>query len=400
MSSIGISGPCCNYRISDSRTRFFPVLLLILIPLHAFAGAPSVNWESDIPSDFDSRIWGIDFTDDGGAIAVGETGTVDDGLESLLIIKLTPQGELQWQKAAGWNLSTAGQDVLQIEGGYLVCGNTFSGTDLDGFIAKYDYFGNELWCTLLENVEDEVLFDIAETGDGRYIAAGYTESTGAGGKDFWLVLVDRDGRLEWSRSYGTSGSEVAYSVVPLTDGGFAVCGGSDGNFHIVLCDEEGNGLASQSFDNGGHETARCVIESGDGGFLLVGSTMEEGAYQTDIWLVHANSDCQEAWELSLGGGYNDYAWDAVELATGGFAILGNTMSTGCGSYDANLMRVDPWGNIIWEITIGDSCWNTACGMAVNEDGEFLLGGRTWSEETSSYNAWAVGTGPEDLLEWP
>ena len=214
------------------------------------------------------------------------------------------------------------------------------------------------------------------------------------------MLVDREGRLEWSTSFGTSGSEVAYSVVPLENGGFAVCGGSDGNFHVVLCDENGNGLTAQSFDNGGHETARCVIESEDGGFLLVGSTMEDGDYQTDIWLVYANSDCQEAWDIVLGGEYNDYAWDAVEMDPGGFAILGNTMSMGYGSYDANLMRVDPWGNIIWEITIGDSCWNTACGMAVNEDGEFVLGGRTWSEETSSYNAWAVGTGPEDLLEWP
>ncbi|GEM_PF-2928319 len=385
---------------SNSKPLHSFILTILLVTVSVYAGAPQVIWETTIPSEYDSRIWGIDFTDDGGAIAVGEAGTADEELESLLIMKLTPQGELQWQTETGWDLSTVGQDVLQVQGGYLVCGSTFSNSELDGFIAKFDYFGNEIWCNRLAHVDNDVLFDIAEATGGMYIAAGYTESTGAGGKDFWLVLVNSDGELEWTRSFGTAGSEVAYSVVPLSDGGYAICGGSDGNFHMVICDEDGNGRAASSFNNGGHETARCIIESDDGGFLLVGSTMEDGGYQTDTWLVSTDSDCQEVWSLELEGDYNDCAWDAVELDVGGFVILSNTMSRGSGSYDTELIRMDPWGNIIWQMTVGDSAWNTTCGMALDEGGSILMGGRTWSDESGSYNAWAVETGPEDLLEWP
>jgi len=364
------------------------------------AGPPEILWETEIPSLFDSRAWGIDFTDDGGAVVVGEACTEDPDIGSLLLAKLTPQGGIQWQRTTGWGLFTSGQDVLQVPGGYIVCGDVTTEAGADGFVARFDYFGQEVWRLIIEKPDDDALFDLAEVPGGLYAAAGYTESTGAGGTDFWLVLIDGDGVLQWSRTYGTAGSEVAYSVRPRSAGGFALCGGCDGNFHMVLTDEEGAGLLSRSYDQGGHETARCIIESSEGGFLMVGSTMEEGGYQTDSWLVCTDESGNEQWNLVLGGEGTDSAWDAVEPATGGFVVLCNTMSDGCGSYDASLTRIDPWGNVIWTVLAGDSCWNTASGLALGETGDLVTGGRTWNSETDCYDTWVVRTGPEDLLDWP
>jgi hypothetical protein len=376
------------------------LLLTLFLPAVILAGAPEIMWQVEFASTYDSRIWGIDVTDDGGAIAVGETGTEDPDLESLFLVKLTPQGEVQWETVTGWGLSTSGQDVIQVPGGYIVCGyiNTPSGTD--GFLARFDYFGTEVWSQCIDKPDDEALFDIAEVPGGLYVAAGYTESTGAGGKDFWLVMVDGDGEVLWTRTYGTSGSEVAYSVEPLSTGGFALCGGSDGNFHMVLTDEDGIGLFSRSFDQGGHETARCILESSEGGYLLVGSTMEEGDYQTDTWLLRTDASGNELWDLILGGENTDSGWDAVEPVSGGFVVLSNTMSAGSGSYDASLTRLDPWGNVIWTVLAGDSCWNTASGLSLGETGDLVMGGRSWNQETECYDTWVVKTGPEDLLNWP
>lgn len=379
---------------------FPPRVLFLFLPATILAGAPGILWEVEHPSTFDSRLWGVDFTDDGGAIAVGECGTADPDLESLLLLKLTPQGSVQWTATTGWGSSTSGQDVIQVPGGYIVCGTVTTPSGTDGFLARFDYFGTEVWSLCIEKPDDESLFDLAEVPGDLYVAAGYTESTGAGGKDFWLVMVDGDGALQWTRTYGTSGSEVAYSVQHLSVGGFALCGGSDGNFHMVLTDEEGNGLLSRSFDAGGHETARCILESSEGGFLLVGSTMEEGGYQTDTWLVRTDASGNESWDLVVGGDNTDSGWDAVEPASGGFVVLGNTMSEGCGSFDASLTRLDPWGNVIWEVLAGDSCWNTASGLALNEAGNLVLGGRTWNQDTGCYDAWVLKTGSEDLLNWP
>ena len=164
--------------------------ILLLFSQSAFSGPAEILWEIEIPSEFNSCIWGVDFTYEGGAICVGDIGSEDSEITSLYLLKLQPDGSIQWETTTGWGLAASGQDVLQISGGYVVCGSIFSGTDYNGFVAKFDYFGNVLWCTEIDNINDDVLYDISETANGGFVAAGYTKSTDAGGKDFWLVRID------------------------------------------------------------------------------------------------------------------------------------------------------------------------------------------------------------------
>ncbi|MCK5065744.1 MAG: hypothetical protein KAQ97_10695 [Candidatus Fermentibacteraceae bacterium] len=384
-----------------SKTEMFLILstLLLLFSHSAFSGPAEILWEIEIPSEFNSCICGVDFTDDGGAICVGEIGSEDNEITSLFLLKLQPDGAIQWEETTGWGLATSGQDVLQISGGYVVCGSIFSGTDYNGFVAKFDYFGNVLWCREIHNINDDALYDISETADGGFVAAGYTKSTGAGGKDFWLVRVDASGNLEWTRTFGTAMSDAAYSVVALANGGFALGGGSAGNFYIVITDSSGVGVNAFSFNNEGHETARCLKESSEGGFLLAGSTMQPGNYESDIWLVRLDTSGNMIWSLVIEGDDNDSAWDIVEPETGGFIVLANTMSSGRASYDAILYRLDYQGNIIWEMNAGNAFWNTGCGLAINPEGNLLFGGRTLTDASECFLPWIVYTTPEDLLNW-
>ncbi|MCK4671330.1 MAG: hypothetical protein KAT47_02230, partial [Candidatus Aegiribacteria sp.] len=169
--------------------------LLFLFSHSALSGPARILWETEIPSEFDSCIWGVDFTDDGGAICVGDIGSQDDEITSLFLIRIMSDGSIPWEKTTGWGLATSGQDVIQVSGGFVVCGSIFSGTVYDGFVAKFDNFGNLLWCRKISNINDDVLYDISQTADGGFIAAGFTESMGAGGKDFWLVRMDSGGYL-------------------------------------------------------------------------------------------------------------------------------------------------------------------------------------------------------------
>ncbi len=384
-------------------TNYTPLIILTLNILlsasTAHSGPPEIIWEKNLTTGFDCRFWGVDCTDDGGAVCVGESVFGDEETTSLLLTKYTPQGLVQWQTVTGWGIATTGQDVLQVPGGYIVCGSIFSGTDCDGFLAKFDYFGDIIWCKRFENLSDDLLYDVALAGDSCYVAAGYTESTGTGGKDAWLVLVDFNGNLQWSRSFGTSESEIAYSVTALRDGGFALAGGSEGNFYIVITNEEGIGRDSRTYDHGGHETARVLIESNEGGFFIAGSTMESGSYQSDIWLVRTDFSWEEIWTFEIEGKDNDSAWDVVEPETGGYIILGNTMSSGSGKYDAVLYRIDPWGNILWEMYAGDSLWNTSNGLSMNSRGNLFFAGRTELSEGGLFASWIVYTTPEDILNW-
>ena len=378
-------------------SRYLFSLTILIIASPVLSGPPEIIWERTFTTGLDCRFWGVDATDDGGAVCTGETAS--DEITSLLLAKYTPQGTLQWKVIEGRSPGTSGQDVLQVPGGYIVCGKITSGSNFDGFAAMFDYFGNILWFNRLENPDDEVLYDIARAGDSCYVAAGYTESTGAGKKDALLVLFDTNGNLIWTRSFGTAGEEIAYSVKSLSNGGFALAGGSEGNFYIVITDKDGLGKYAKTFDHGGHEIARTLLESSEGGFFLTGSTMENGSYQSNIWLLRTDTEGNEIWSFEIGGDDNDSAWDAIEPETGGYIVLGNTMSSGSGNYDAVLYRIDPWGNIIWQITAGDSLWNTGSGLSISSMGNLLFAGRTQTAENRIFNSWLVFTTPEDLLNW-
>jgi len=91
----------------------------------------------------------------------------------------------------------------------------------------------------------EVARSVIQVSDGGYILAGQTESFGAGGRDFWLVKTDADGNMEWNKTYGGTGSDLAFSVVD-SDGSYALAGRTNSfgagtaDFWLVKVDSSGN----------------------------------------------------------------------------------------------------------------------------------------------------------------
>jgi hypothetical protein len=48
---------------------------------------------------------------------------------------------------------------------------------------------------------------IQQTSDGSYIVAGWTTEplAQAGGGDFWVLKLDKDGNIQWQKTYGGTG---------------------------------------------------------------------------------------------------------------------------------------------------------------------------------------------------
>ena len=123
----------------------------------------------------------------------------------------------------------------------------------DVWLYKTDMQGNALTIELFGGSSDEIGKSVRQTNDGGFIVAGFTESFGNGSSDIWLIKTDSDCNQEWSRTFGGSNNDYGESVRQTNDGGFIIAGwtnssGSGGyDFWLIKTDPEGNAGSSVQY---------------------------------------------------------------------------------------------------------------------------------------------------------
>ncbi|MEM8862142.1 MAG: hypothetical protein AAGD96_27795, partial [Chloroflexota bacterium] len=153
-----------------------------------------------------------------------------------------------------------------------------------------DVFEGEVeWIRNYGGSGNDTAQSIITTQDGGYAVMGYTNST-AGDitdkelavNDYWLLKLDAQGEIQWTKTYGGSKDDRGQSVIQATDGGYAIVGyamSSDGDgsknegFHdnwILRLDAAGEILWERSFGFSGHDHSYDVLQTADGGFFFAG----------------------------------------------------------------------------------------------------------------------------------
>src|SRR5215831_986639 len=152
--------------------------------------------------------------------------------------------KLQAQRALGGTENDFGFCIQQTrDGGYITAGETASNNgdvhdnhgDEDFWVVKLDKTGKIEWQKPLGGFEDEAAFCVQQTTDDGYIVAGEASSfdgdvTGNHGNlDFWVVKLDANGNIIWEKSFGGSAVDFATTVQQTKDGGYIVGGGTNSN---------------------------------------------------------------------------------------------------------------------------------------------------------------------------
>jgi hypothetical protein len=160
-------------------------------------------------------------TTDGGYIAIACSTT--DSENTSYLIKIDENGNKLWDKIFSKGKAFSIQKTQ--DNGIIIAGTLMlpNGTT-DAFLEKADSDGNEQWYKTYGGEGDDYAAWVDQTIDSGYVLAGSTSSTGAGGKDAWLLKTDANGVLQWDKVFGGTGDDMFGPVQQTSDGGYVLCG--------------------------------------------------------------------------------------------------------------------------------------------------------------------------------
>jgi len=256
------------------------------------------GWAATYGGDKDDRA-NIQQTSDGGYIMAGETESFGAGKGDLWVLKLRLDGTIDWQKTYGGASSDWANFVQQTsDGGYIVAGSTYSfgAGKGDLWVLKLRPDGTVEWQKTYGGDYMDIAGIVQQTSDGGYIVPGATKSFGAGGGDLWVLKLRPDGTVEWQKTYGGDSKDWTLFVHQTSDGGYVVAGGTSsfgaggGDLWVLKLGPDGT-IGWQKTYGGNHDDGGGIIQqANDGGYIVSGTTESFGAGKRDIWVLRLRPD--------------------------------------------------------------------------------------------------------------
>ncbi|WP_185249500.1 T9SS type A sorting domain-containing protein [Chryseobacterium bernardetii] len=310
-------------------------------------------------------------TQEGGFLVAG-TSYSNKGLDKqddskggsdIWLIRINEFGDELWQKTLGTASDEEAKAVIQTTDlGFFIAGNVQSSSkgygSKDVWITRLDKDGKELSQLILggkglDEVEKMIptkdggaLLGIysrssevrgsgsgvrnpegkssaASTSTHNLLSATSKQSSNFGEGDYWIVKLDKNGKVEWEKNFGGKGDDHIRTLA-LTANGYIIGGESrsERSGNKTVGTQEGTDLWLISFNERGDEQwqksynfknrdilmGMSVIHSSDDksskGILLGGYTQAEGRIEKDdetFWMLYLDGNGNEQWRKHVAG---------------------------------------------------------------------------------------------------
>lgn len=296
------------------------------------------------------------------------------------------------------------------------------------------------WGRSFGGVGADYAMSIQQTTDGGYIFGGFSYSSDGdvtenhGDEDYWVVKLNSTGSIEWQKSLGGSKSDMANSIQQTIDGGYIVAGTSlslDGNvtgnkgsedYWVVKLTSNGTIEWEKTFGGGGEDIAYSIQQTVGGGYIVAGSTRSidgdvvNNQGGSDCWLLKLTNDGSIEWQKTLGGSLDDVAYFIQQTSDSGYIVSGASGSlngdlevTGNhGKFDCLVVKLTNKGIVEWLVALGGRNYDEASCIQQTTDEGFILGGYSGSidgdvignhNDNNTYDFWIVKLTNEGTIDW-
>lgn len=213
--------------------------------------------------------------------------------------------------------------------------------------------------------------------------------------------------IEWQNTIGGALDDVLYSVQQTTDGGYILggysnstntgdkveVGNGDYDYWVIKLDSVGNLIWQNTIGGNSGDFLFDIIQTIDGGYVLGGYSISnlsgdktEGYLgSNDFWILKLDIFGNIEWQNTIGGSLNDLF--SMEQTSDGGYILGGSSKSGIsadkteaciGGFDYWILKIDITGNIEWQHTIGGNQDDELTSIQQTSDNGYVIGGYSLS----------------------
>ncbi|RMA66291.1 T9SS type A sorting domain-containing protein [Ulvibacter antarcticus] len=425
-------------------------LLLLLSVSLSYSQNLNILSQNTIGGSDDDRLYCMDKTTDGGSILGGRsTSNISgDKTENAIgngdywVVKLDSNDTIEWQHTIGGTFDDHLYSIKQtLDGGYILGGisnSNISGDktedamgESDYWIVKIDASGVIEWENTIGGTSRELLYSVVQSPDNGYFIGGSSDSNISGDKsenrigpnhamDYWVVKLDANGIIEWDNTIGGDNEDSLYSVVSTDDGGCILGGHSSSN---ISGDKAENSMGEKDYwavklNSGGDiawqntiggsdsDIVHCISQTTDGGYIFGGTSWsdisgdktENAIGDGDIWVVKIDSFGQIQWENTIGGNGLDFLESIIQTMDGGYILASGSDSNISGDKTENseglsdywVVKLNSEGIIEGQSTVGGNGGEAAYSIIQSNNGSYVVAGFSDSNISGDKTEDAIG----------
>jgi uncharacterized repeat protein (TIGR01451 family) len=329
------------------------------------------------------------------------------------ILKTDSVGKELWRRnliLADSPYNSAFTSVVETDnGGYIATGKSWDNVNAyQMLVARFTSDGNLLWQKKYGGSGDDEGYEIIEDAKGGFVIVGWSASNNGdvnlnkGGNDVWLLKIDETGNILWSKLYGGSDNDQAYSIVQASDFGFIVAGrtastngdlaGITNSIHNALLfktDHTGSYIWKNVYKGQiGVPTFHSVKIANDNSIVLTGIDFvinpPGSQFTSNLELLVAKASMQNGsiiWTKTFGGSESDYGNSIQPLIDNSILVSGTTTSRDGNLTKHNLSTIVPWllrltanGDLLWDVVTPnpENTWGYQSWLLNN--GEYIVTG--------------------------
>ncbi|MDR6546621.1 hypothetical protein J2810_002681 [Chryseobacterium rhizosphaerae] len=214
------------------------------------------------------------------------------------------------------------------------------------------------------------------------------------------ISYAQETKVLWQRDITSSTQDFLSQVTTTIDGQYLITGSSiqatsqlpatssqksnNGyDMHLIKLNQQGEQVWEKYFSGQNHDYLSGTVTTQDGGFLISGTSYsnkgldkkEDSKGGSDIWLIRINSFGDEVWQKTLGTSADEEAKAVIQTTDLGFFVAGNVQNSpkGYGSKDVWITRLDKDGKELSQLILGGRGLDEVEKMIPTKDGGGLLG---------------------------